>query len=308
MAKTSGGLLAKQQEQKQVATQQKSLAVMMNDLLEKQGVRNRINELLGKRAPQFVGSLVSLVNANSAMQAVFRDAPVTIIQSALRAATYDLPIDSSLGYAYILPFKNKQENGSYRNEAQFILGYKGMYQLAMRTGVYKKLNVTDVRQGELKSYNRLTEDIEIEFIENEEERNQLPIIGYCGYFRLVNGMEKTIYMTVQAIEAHELANRKGKYMGKGWRDNKDAMCRKTVLRQLIGKWGIMSIDYQTASPAVIEAAEHIAKNGFDDEDTPTFDVGAETITDEQGRTIDPDTGEILDADFSAEEVEASVGE
>ncbi len=308
MAKTSGGLLAKQQEQKQVATQQKSLAVMMNDLLEKQGIRNRIDELLGKRAPQFVGSLVSLVNANSAMQAVFRDAPVTIIQSALRAATYDLPIDSSLGYAYILPFKNKQENGSYRNEAQFILGYKGMYQLAMRTGVYKKLNVTDVRQGELKSYNRLTEDIEIEFIENEEERNQLPIIGYCGYFRLVNGMEKTIYMTVQTIEAHELANRKGKYMGKGWRDNKDAMCRKTVLRQLIGKWGIMSIDYQTASPAVIEAAEHIAKNGFDDEDTPTFDVGAETITDEQGRTIDPDTGEILDADFSAEEVEASVSE
>lgn len=303
MAKVSGGLLAKQ-EQKQVSASQpqKSLAVMMNDLLEQQGVRGRINELLGKRAPQFVGSLVSLVNANSSMQAVFREAPVTIIQAALRAATYDLPIDTSLGYAYILPFKNKQENGSYRNEAQFILGYKGMYQLAMRTGVYKKLNVTDVREGELKSYDRLTEDIELEFIENEEERNKLPIIGYCGYFRLVNGMEKTIYMTVTALEAHELANRKGKFMGKGWRDNKDAMCRKTILRQLIGKWGIMSIDYQTATPDMIATAEHIAKNGFDDEDNvPEFE--AETVQAEDGHTVDIETGEII---FSADDVEEAV--
>ena len=194
----------------------KSVAYVMNELLDSEGIRGRINELLGKRAPQFVGSLVTLVNADANMRKVFTEAPATIIQAGLRAATYDLPIDPGLGYAYIVPFNNKKDDGAYRMEAQFIMGYKGMYQLAMRTGVYKKLNVVDVREGELKHYNRLTEDIEIEFIEDEDEREKQQIVGYCGFFRLVNGMEKYIYMSVKQIQNHELKNRKGKYMGKGW--------------------------------------------------------------------------------------------
>ena len=301
------GLVTKQQEQKQVtntAQAPKTLAVMMNDLLEQQGVRNRIDELLGKRAPQFVGSLVSMVNANSAMQAVFRDAPVTIIQSALRAATYDLPIDSGLGYAYILPFKNKQENGSYRNEAQFILGYRGMLQLAMRTGMYLRLNVTDVREGELTNFNPLTEDITLEWYGDPQQRAEKPIVGYCGYYRLINGMEKYVYMSVEEIEEHERKNRKCKFMNPVWRDNKDAMCRKTILRQLIGKWGIMSIDYRTATPDMLALAENVAKNGFDDEDeVPTFSTEAETVQTEDGQTVDVETGEII---FSADDVEEAV--
>lgn len=105
--------------------------------------------------------------------------------------------------------------------------------------------MVDIRKGELKSYNRLTEEVVVDFIEDEAEREKLPVIGYVGYYRLVNGAEKTIYMSKAAIEAHERKFRKGEYQGKGWRDDWDAMARKTVYRQLIGKWGVMSIDYQT---------------------------------------------------------------
>ena len=294
----TGGLVAATKSNDLEAVKKKSVAMAMGELLDSNGIKKRINELLGKRAPQFVGSLVSMVNADANLQQAFHDAPMTIIQAGLRAASYDLPIDPGLGYAYVVPFKNKQKDGSVRAEASFILGYKGMLQMAMRTGAYRKINVVDVREGELKKFDRLSEDVEIEFIEDEDERNSRPIVGYCGYFRLVNGMEKYIYMTIKAIEAHEQKHRKGKFMGKGWRDDKDAMCRKTVLRQLIGKWGVMSIDYQ-AAPSVVAAAEAVAKGEFDDEDTPTIDIGIEEQNEqtaeilEDGRTVDPETGELF---------------
>ena len=307
----NGGLIANKQSNGDALQQakQKTVAMALNELLDSNGIRGRINELLGKRAPQFVGSLVSMVNADANMQQVFREAPITLIQAGLRAATYDLPIDPGLGYAYLVPFKNKKADGTTRMEASFIMGYKGMYQLAMRTGAYKKLNVIDVRKGELKKYDRLTEDIEIEFIEDEEEREKAEIIGYCGYFRLVNGMEKFIYMTTKQIEAHELKNRKGQYKGKGWRDDKEAMSAKTVLRKLIGKWGVMSIDYQVASPSMIAIAESVAKGQFDDEDIPTID--ATTVTEQlpDGRTVDMETGEVaFDEDFTEAELQAAQSE
>jgi recombination protein RecT len=243
---------------------------MLNSLLDSEGYRRSFDDLLGKRAPQFVSSIVSMVNADANLQKAFAGAPITIIQSALKAATYDLPIDPGLGYAYIVPFNNsiKLPDGTYqkRMEASFIMGYKGMIQLALRTGAYKTLNAMDVREGELKSYNRLTEEIEIDFVEDEDARAKLKIIGWVGYFKLVNGMEKTVYMSRKQIEAHEAKNRKGQYMGKGWRDDFDAMALKTVLRRLIGKWGLMSIDYQTANPATVAAADAIARGTFDDED------------------------------------------
>jgi recombination protein RecT len=221
---------------------------LMNAMLDGEKLRGRFNDLLGKRTPQFVSSLVSLVNADANLQQAFFEAPMTVIQSALKAASFDLPIDQNLGYAYIVPFKNNKKNadGSWtkKTEASFILGWKGMHQLALRTGVYKTINVVDIREGELKSYNRLTEEVDIAFVEDEDTREALPVIGYVGYYRLVNGAEKTIYMTIKQIENHEKKNRKGDYMGKGWRDDFDAMARKTVYRKLIGKWGVMSIDYQ----------------------------------------------------------------
>ncbi len=247
-----------------------SVTEMVSSIVDRDGYRKRFDELLGRRAPQFIASIVSCINASPELARAFSEAPVTVIQSALKAASYDLPIDAQLGYAYIVPFSNfNRASGTKRMEASFILGYKGMLQLAMRTGVYKVINVVDVREGELVRYNRLTEEIELDFIEDEDEREKLPVIGWVGYYRLVNGMEKTIYMTRAQIEAHERKNRKGQYQSKGWRDDFDAMAQKTVLRRLIGKWGLMSIDYQKqADPAAVAAATAIATGSFDDEDIP----------------------------------------
>lgn len=249
----------------------KSVSTMLNALLDSEGYRKRFDELLGKRAPQFISSIISTVNADSKLQQAFVNAPVTVIQAALKAATFDLPIDTTLGYAYIVP---------YNMEATFVIGYRGMLQLAMRTGCYEKINVVDVREGELKRYDRLTEDVEIEFVEDEDERETRPIVGWCGYFRMTNGMEKAIYMTRKQIERHEEKNRKGKYMGKGWRENFDSMAAKTVLRRLIGKWGLMSIDYQRADAATLAAAQAIATGKFDDNDEPDVITPEYTISDE----------------------------
>jgi recombination protein RecT len=225
----------------------KSVNQIMNAMLDGENLRNRFNDLLGKRTPQFISSIVSLVNSDKNMQQAFYESPMTVIQAGLKAASFDLPVDQNLGYAYIVPFNNfNKDSGTSKMEATFILGWKGMHQLAIRTGAYKTINVVDVREGELKNYNRLTEEIEIEFIEDDDERESKPVIGYVGYYRLVNGTEKTIYMTVKQIENHEKKFRKGKYQGKGWRDDWDAMARKTVYRRLIGKWGVMSIEYQTS--------------------------------------------------------------
>ena len=205
----------------------KSVNQIMNAMLDGENLRNRFNDLLGKRTPQFISSIVSLVNSDKNMQQAFYESPMTVIQAGLKAASFDLPVDQNLGYAYIVPFNNfNKDSGTSKMEATFILGWKGMHQLAIRTGAYKTINVVDVREGELKSYNRLTEEIEIEFIEDEDERESKPVIGYVGYYRLVNGTEKTIYMTVKQIENHEKKFRKGKYQGKGWRDDWDAMARK----------------------------------------------------------------------------------
>ena len=258
----------------------KSVNQLMSAMLDGEKLRGRFDELLGKRAPQFISSVVAMVNADPNMQQAFYEAPMTVIQSALKAATFDLPIDQNLGYAYIVPFKNKKKNADGTTvkvmEASFILGWKGMHQLALRTGAYKTINVVDIREGELKSYNRLTEEAEVVFVEDEDEREALPIIGYLGYYRLVNGAEKTIYMTVKQIEKHEKKNRKGDYMGKGWRDDWDAMARKTVYRRLIGKWGVMSITYQNAQDGAALAQQMRDEGYTDDIPTEFVDVDIES--------------------------------
>lgn len=258
-------LIQKATTNQAVANKQPSVNALMSTYLDSEGLRKRFDELLGKRAPQFISSVVSLVNADQNMQQAFYESPMTVIQSALKAATFDLPVDQSLGYAYIVPFKNyKKDLDKKVMEASFILGWKGMHQLALRTGAYKSINVVDIREGELKHYDRLTEEIDIDFIEDEAERESKPVIGYVGYYRLVNGAEKTIYMSVKAIEQHEKKFRKGAYQGKGWRDDWDAMARKTVYRILIGKWGVMSINYQTTEDgkqlAEVLAADNATEN------------------------------------------------
>lgn len=284
------GLIQKQAAmQKAPQKKQSSVTALVNDMLDRDGMRKRFDELLGKRAPQFISSIVSMVNADKNLQQAFYESPMTVIQSSLKAAMFDLPIDQSLGYAYIVPFKNyKKDIGAKKMEATFILGWKGMHQLALRTGAYKTINVVDVREGELKRYNRLTEEVDIDFIEDEDAREALPVVGYVGYYRLINGAEKTVYMSVKAITAHEKKFHKGEYQGKGWRDDWDAMARKTVYRILIGKWGVMSIDYQTR-----DAGKQLA-------DVIAADEQAEETIETENYTVDEATGEVLESEGDAQ--------
>ena len=273
------GAITKAAEAKSAIQKQPSVNQLMNSILDGEGMRKRFQDLMGERAPQFISSIVSLVNADKNLQRAFYESPMTVIQSALKAATFDLPVEPSLGYAYIVPFNNYKD-GVKRMEASFIIGYKGMVQLCLRTGAYARVpDAVDVREGELVSYDRLTGDAEFRWIEDEDQREALPIIGYAGYFRLKNGAEKTIYMTVKQIEGHEKKNRKGQSMGKGWREDFDAMARKTVIRRLCGKYGLMSITYQNGDAKTMQLAQSVM------EEEP---VGGEYID------VDKDTGVALD--------------
>ena len=264
------GAITKAAEAKSAIQKQPSVNQLMNSILDGEGMRKRFQDLMGERAPQFISSIVSLVNADKNLQRAFYESPMTVIQSALKAATFDLPVEPSLGYAYIVPFNNYKD-GVKRMEASFIIGYKGMVQLCLRTGAYARVpDAVDVREGELVSYDRLTGDAEFRWIEDEDQREALPIIGYAGYFRLKNGAEKTIYMTVKQIEGHEKKNRKGQSMGKGWREDFDAMARKTVIRRLCGKYGLMSITYQNGDSKTMQLAQSVM------EEEP---VGSEIILD-----------------------------
>lgn len=276
------------------AKAKQSIMAMVNSFLDGEKYRKRFDELLGKRSAQFISSLVNMVNDNKDLQEAFYTNPRSVIASALQAATYDLPIDPTLGYAYIVPFRNKG-----KQTATFIIGYKGMVQLCLRTGAYQSVpDAVDVREGELVSYNRLTGDAEFRWNEDEDEREKLPVIGYAGYFRLKNGAEKTIYMSVKQIEAHEKKNRKGEWMSKGWKENFDAMAKKTVIRKLCSHYALMSIEYQdNASRDTMNLASALAAS-----DSPVSDVPEEVVeytdyvVDESTGEATPAAGKIWDED------------
>ena len=149
----------------------------------------------------------------------------------------------------MVPFnkKIKLANGEEKQikVAQFQIGYKGYIQLAIRSGQYKKLNVLAIKEGELKKYDPLNEEIEVELMDNEEEREKAETIGYYAMFEYLNGFRKTLYWSKAKMEAHALKYSMGYRAKKGytfWEKDFDGMAYKTMLRQLISKWGIMSVD------------------------------------------------------------------
>lgn len=198
-------------------------------LLGRDEVKNRFQEIMGKKAPGFISSILSLTNGNAQLQ---KAEPHSILNAAVVAATLDLPINPNLGFAAIVP---------YKNTAQFQLQYKGLVQLAMRSGQYKTINVSEVYEGEIKNVNRFTGDYEF------GERTSDMVVGYMAYFKLVNGFEKYSYMTVDEIKEHAARYSKTYQRGDGvWKDNFDAMAKKTVLKLLLSKFGILSIEMQRA--------------------------------------------------------------
>lgn len=307
MANANTGIISKQAASKKAAqaalsqgntapVAAQTTAGILNTIMDSEGYRKRFDEIMGARAPQFISSIVSMVNQDSMLKSVVQDAPQTIITSALKAASLDLPIDPALGMAYVMPFKNRKKVGGEwisKNEATLVIGYRGLIQMAMRTGAYKNINATDVREGELVegSRDRMRGTMEFHWIDDDAEREKKPIIGYVAYYELVNGMEKMVYMSKAQVDAHELRNRKGQDMTKGWRDNYDEMALKTVLRRLLSKWGMLSIDYRSAPKFDASASESLA-NAIAAEDAQDFFPAEGTVDADTGEVLPPIVGEV----------------
>ena len=208
------------------------------------------------KAARFVTAITSAVAVNPLLQECD---PATILSAALLGESLGLSPSPQLGQYYLVPFNNTKKGCK---DAQFQLGYKGYVQLALRSGYYKRLNVFAVKAGELKSWNPVTEELEIELIQDDEIREKTATIGYVASFTYVNGFSKTLYWSRQKMEAHALRYSKGYSAKKGytfWEKEFDAMAFKTMLRQLISKWGIMSIDLQTAfeQDSIVESGDFL---------------------------------------------------
>lgn len=207
--------------------------------------KNLINQTLGDkdRATRFIASISSAVATNQSLQEC--DAG-TILSGALLGESLNLSPSPQLGQYYLVPFSDSKKGYKV---AQFQLGYKGYIQLAIRSGQYKKLNVLAIKKGELVRYDPLNEEIEVNLIDDEEERENAETVGYYAMFEYTNGFRKSMYWSKAKMEKHALKYSSGYKAKKGytfWEKDFDGMAYKTMLRQLISKWGIMSIDMQQA--------------------------------------------------------------
>ncbi|GGD02290.1 recombinase RecT [Enterococcus wangshanyuanii] len=264
----------KNQLQNQQPQQVSASSLGFKALMNTPTMKKKFEDILHEKSDSFMGSLMTLVSGDDYLS---KAEPMTIIAGAMKAATMDLPIDKNLGYAYIVPFNRSEKVGDRwikHNEAQFILGYKGYIQLAQRSGQYKSLNALEIYEGQLTSWNPLTE----EFIFSYENKTSDEVIGYVGYFELLNGFKKTVYWTKNEIEAHRIKNNKAKdktSLSGAWRDNYNAMAIKTVLRSLLSKWGILSVEMQTA----ITSDERVFKQAEDGSVIEELSINDESIKD-----------------------------
>ncbi|MCI5698454.1 MAG: recombinase RecT [Clostridiales bacterium] len=212
--------------------------------LSQDAIKNRINEVVGgENGQRLITAIISATTANTALQTCSNQ---SILSAALVGESLKLSPSPQLGQYYMVPFKNSRAKTT---EAQFQLGYKGYIQLALRSGQYKKLNVMAIKEGELVRFNPLDEEIEVNLIQDELQREKAKTIGYYAMFEYLNGFKKAIYWSREKMESHALKYSKGYQAKKGytfWEKDFDGMAYKTMLRQLISKWGIMSIDMQTA--------------------------------------------------------------
>ena len=247
----------------------------VKSLLESDDVKGRINEILGERAAAFTTSVIQLVNQS--VQLAECDA-ITVVNAAMTAATLDLPLNNNLGLAYVIPY-NVKEGASWVKKAQFQLGYKGFRQLALRTGQFKNMHQTDVREGEIKERDRLTGEIRFEWVQDDAERLKLPIVGYVSFFQLTNGFRSTLYMSNDELEAHALKYSKVYAKDKTglWKTDRPAMCAKTVTKMNISKNAPLSVEDVHASKLVkaMNADQAVIKdfgNGFDYVDNDTNDA------------------------------------
>lgn len=261
--------------------QMKPAVNTLESLLKSVSVRQRFDDMLGKKAAGFVSSILSVSNQNKMLKIAD---PITVISAAAVAASLDLPINPSLGFAYIVPYKDGK---SGRTVAQFQLGYKGFIQLAMRSGQYKTMNVAEVYDGELVVSNRFTGEMAFS-MDGKISDN---VVGYVAYFKLINGFEKYCYITKQDAEKHGKRYSKSFATGQ-WTKDFDSMAKKTTLKTLLSKYGILWIDMQKA----IETDQAVIKeDGTPDyTDNPDNTIDAETVNEATGEVTEEATAETPD--------------
>ena len=227
---------------------QATLKSMIND----ERTKNKFKEMLGNKAAGFLTSLMNTTNGNAQLQ---QADPNSILKAGAIAATLDLPIDPNLGFAYIVPYNNKG-----KNEAQFQMGYKGFVQLAIRTGQYKRINVTELYEGQFESYDPITDELKY----NLDNRLSDEITHYVAYFQTINGFEKYNVMSKEEIETHaKKFSKTYSYKGSSWQTNFNTMAKKTVLKLLLSKFGILSIEMQTAQKADQAVIREFDKNNIE---------------------------------------------
>jgi recombination protein RecT len=220
-------------------TQLTTTTANLKAMFSSEDVAKRLKEILGKRASTFTTSVLQIVQSNDLLKNA--DAS-SVLNAAMMAATLDLPLNNSLGFAYIIPFNNKQKDGTWKTVAQFQLGYKGFIQLAQRSGQFKSIDAKPVYEGQLVEDNSFAG---ISF--NWSNKKSDNILGYAAYFQLLNGFEKVLYMTVNELQQHGTKYSQTFRKGFGlWKDEFDTMAKKTVIKLLLSKYGPLSIDMQQA--------------------------------------------------------------
>ena len=239
-------------------------------------VQNKFKELLGKKAQGFITSVLQIAASNKDLA---KADPMSVYNSAAVAATLDLPLNNNLGFAYIIAYNQKQPDGSYKQVAQFQMGYKGFIQLAQRSGQFKTLSATPIYEGQLVESNPLTGH-KFDFTKKTSE----VIIGFAGYFQLINGFEKILYMTVEEMKAHGLKYSKTFNNKFGlWSTDFVSMGSKTVIKLLLSKFAPLSIEMQKA-----------------------VEVDQAMINDDSGNSVTYVDHEVIDIDKEAERVQLMI--
>jgi recombination protein RecT len=245
-------------------TANKSPAQRMKDVLNMTASQSLMSDVLRENKESFVASLIDLYGSDTYLA---QCDPGLVLREALKAVSLKLPINKQLGFAYIIPYRDGKTG---QQVPQFQLGYKGLIQLAQRTGAYASMNMDNVYEGELRVLDRVSGDIDL-----NGERVSDKVIGYFAYIRTINGFSKTLYWPMEKMLEHVKRYSKSYQQGAAiWKNNFDEMAQKTVMRNLLSRWGIMSVEMQRAMNA------------------ENADLADEAIAED----VDFETGEVLPVD------------
>lgn len=269
-----------------MANQKKGELVSVKSLFSQDNIVKRFNDLLGNKAPGFISSVLQIVNESNLLS---RADPQTVLNAAATAAILDLPINKNLGFAWIVPYEDRRAGIVV---AQFQMGWKGYVQLALRSGQYARINVVSVYESQFQGFNYLTEDIMADFSKSPEG----DVVGYVAYLRLINGFEKTVFWTKDHVIKHATmysktygkTGKNGQLIFSPWNDENqfDAMAKKTVLKNTISKWGIMSIELTTAISADQSVQRTEGDYQFLDNEQKAIDISGTEENKERARVLE----------------------